>query len=125
MRNGVAGRAVAQPLQLEGLSFQSEPPPVMHSLFIQLSLLVASLASVNLIQAGQPVFFSVAAGILAGCTLCFFLLLGDYSVHKYLEEKKGRLTSVHFDHEIHVADVMDEKVLEEESTTSVREALAA
>lgn len=97
----------------------------MHSLFIQLSLLVASLASVNLIQVGQPVFFSVAAGILAGCTLCFLLLLGDYTVHKYLEEKKGRLTSVRFEREAHDLDLMAEEGSEAETATSVREALAA
>jgi hypothetical protein len=97
----------------------------MHSLFIQLSLLVASLASVNLIQAGQPAFFSVAAGILAGCTLCFFLLLGDFTVHKYLEEKKERLTSVRFERDALALDLMNEESLEEETTTSVREALAA
>ena len=98
----------------------------MRSLFIQLSLLVASIATVNLIQAGQPVFFSVAAGVLAGCTLCFFLLLGDFSVHRYLEEKKGALTSVEFAQETADADLMDEEDdMMSETMTSAREALAA
>ena len=96
----------------------------MRSLFIQLSLLVAALASVNLIQAGNPVFFSVAAGILAGCTLCFFLLLGDFSVHRYLEEKKGALTSVEFRDEVSELDWIEEG-FEVETMTSAREALAA
>ncbi len=97
----------------------------MRSLFIQLSLLVAAIASVNLIQSGSPVFFAIAVGILAGCTLCFFLLLGDYSVHRYLETKRDALTSVTFTADAPELDWLEEDMLEQESTTSAREALAA
>lgn len=97
----------------------------MRSLFIQLSLLVASIATVNLIQGGSPVFFSLAAGILAGCTVCFFLLLGDYSVHKYLEEKRSDLTSASFSQDIPELDWLEEELAATDSTTSAREALAA
>lgn len=97
----------------------------MRSLFIQLSLLVASIATVNLIQAGNPLFFSVAAGILAGCTLCFFLLLGDFSVHRYLEEKQDALTSVTFSQDAPELDWLEDDLVANDSTTSAREALAA
>lgn len=97
----------------------------MRSLFIQLSLLVASIAAVNLIQAGNPLFFSMAAGVLAGCTLCFFLLLGDFTVHRYLEERRDALTSVEFMSDAPELDWMEDEVADEVSTTSAREALAA
>ena len=97
----------------------------MRSLFIQLSLLVGSIATVNLIQSGNPLFFSVAAGILAGCTLCFFLLLGDFSVHRYLEERRDALTSVAFTKDAPEMDWLEDEMSDEDSTTSAREALAA
>jgi len=97
----------------------------MRSLFIQLSLLVASIAAVNLIQGGSPAFFSIAAGILAGCTVCFFLLLGDFSVHKYLEEKRSDLTSVTFSQDIPDLDWLEEELTATDLTTSAQEALAA
>lgn len=97
----------------------------MRSLFIQLSLLVASIAGVNLIQGGNPLFLSIAAGVLAGCTVCFFLLLGDYSVHKYLEEKRSDLTSVTFHQDIPELDWLEEELTASDSTTTAQEALAA
>lgn len=97
----------------------------MRSLFIQLSLLVASIAAVNLIQGGNPVFFSIAAGILAGCTVCFSLLLGDLAVHQYLEEKRSDLTSVTFTKDIPELDWLEEELTATDSTTSAQEALAA
>jgi hypothetical protein len=97
----------------------------MRSLFIQLSLLVASIATVNLIQSGNPLFFSVAAGVLAGCTLCFLLLLGDFSVHRYLEERRDALTSVEFAQDAPELDWLEDDLVDKDSTTSAREALAA
>lgn len=97
----------------------------MRSLFIQLSLLVASIATVNLIQAGSPLFFSIASGVLAGCTLCFLLLLGDFSVHRFLEERRNALTSVEFMEDAPELDWLEDESVGEDSTTSVREALAA
>lgn len=97
----------------------------MRSLFIQLSLFVASIAALNLIQGGSPVIFSIAAGVLAGCTMCFFLLLGDFSVHKYLEEKRNDLTSVTFSQDFPDLDWLEEELTATDSTISTQEAWAA
>ena len=97
----------------------------MRSIFIQLSLLVASIVAVNLIQGSNPVLFSLAAGVLTGCTVCFFLLLGDFTVHKYLEEKRSNLTSVRFTQDIPELDWLEEELTGTDSTTSAQEALAA
>jgi len=97
----------------------------MRSLFIQLSLLAGAITSVNLIEAGDPFFFAVLAGVLLGCSVCFLLLLGDFTVHRVLEDKVGSLTSVTFIEETPELDWLEESIVHDESDATAREAIAA
>lgn len=68
----------------------------MRALFTQLSFLVGLLTAINLSasQPGLPV--AILLGVSAGCTIYIVLLLGDFVIHKWLEENASELTSVRF-----------------------------
>jgi len=61
----------------------------MRSLIIQFSLLVAALTATNLIQVGSDVLPSLLWAASAGCTTWAVLLLGDYAVHRLMDEMES------------------------------------
>jgi len=100
----------------------------MRSLFIQLSLLVGTITTLNLSAGNFPSFMAVQIGLLVGCTVCFGLILGDLTINSALEGKIGTLTSVRFIDETKESDWLEESILAEdnlESASKPQEALAA
>jgi len=66
----------------------------MRSLIIQFSLLVAALTATNLLQAGSGLAPSLLWAGSAGCTTWAMLLLGDFAVHRLMDdmEPSARMT---------------------------------
>ena len=68
----------------------------MRALFTQLSFFIGLLTAINLNAAQSSLLVAIILGLSVGCTIYIVLLLGDYAVHKWLEEKAPELTSVKF-----------------------------
>ena len=68
----------------------------MRALFTQLSFFIGLLTAINLNAAQPSLPVAIILGLSAGCTIYIVLLLGDYTVHRWLEEKAPELTSVQF-----------------------------
>jgi hypothetical protein len=68
----------------------------MRVLFTQLSLLVGLTSAANAYGSDPGLTTAILYGISAGCGAYLLLLLGDYTIHKFLEERSPDLTSVSF-----------------------------
>lgn len=68
----------------------------MRALFTQLSLLVGLMTIFNTHSGGAPVAIAILWGLSAGCMIYLVLLLGDFTVHRLLEERSHELNSVRF-----------------------------
>jgi hypothetical protein len=84
----------------------------MRALFTQLSLMVGLLTTLNM-HAKMPLVQSLLFGFSAACAVYLTLLLGDSIVHRLLEDRTDRVSSVVF------LDTPPE--LDDERTESVRE----
>ncbi len=58
----------------------------MRALFTQFSLLVGALTGAHLMTAGTATAPAILWGMSAGLLVCGILLLGDWSVHRFLED---------------------------------------
>ncbi len=69
-------------------------PYPMRSLIIQFSLLVAALTASHLLQVGIGLLPSLLWACSAGCTTWALLLLGDFAVHRLMDdmESSARIT---------------------------------
>ena len=65
-------------------------------MFTQLSLLVGLMTIFNTHSSGAPVAIAIFWGLSAGCMIYLVLLLGDFTVHRLLEERNHELSSVRF-----------------------------
>lgn len=68
----------------------------MRALFTQLSLLVGLMTIFSTHSSGAPVAIAILWGLSAGCLIYLVLLLGDFTVHRLLEERAHELSSVRF-----------------------------
>lgn len=59
---------------------------IMRALFTQFSLLVAALTGTHLMTADTSTFPAILWGMSAGLIVYGVLLLGDWSVHRFLED---------------------------------------
>ena len=67
----------------------------MRALFTQLSLMVGLLMTLNL-QTELPLAQSLLVGFSAACAVYLTLLIGDTIVHRLLEDRTDRVSSVVF-----------------------------
>lgn len=67
----------------------------MRALFTQLSFMVGLLMTLNL-QAELPLAQSLLVGFSTACAVYLTLLIGDTIVHRLLEDRTDRVSSVVF-----------------------------
>jgi len=96
----------------------------MRSLFFQLSLLVATITTMNLNEGDFSLTSAVLIGLLVGSSICFILMLGDLTINRVLEDRAGSLASVRFFEEARDSDWLEESISEEIESDD-QEALAA
>jgi len=73
----------------------------MRALFTQLSVLVGLVATFELYARQPNLPIAILLGISAACTIYIVLLLGDYTVHRYFEDKTGSQASLTYLDQIH------------------------
>jgi len=98
----------------------------MRSLFTQLSFMVGLLMTLNL-QAEMPLAYALLFGFSAACTVYLALLIGDVVVHRLLEDRTDRVSSVVFmetppELDEHQAKPVDERADEHLGETGARAA---
>ena len=96
----------------------------MRSLFFQLSLLVGTITTMNLNEGDYSLTMAVLIGLLVGSSICFMLMLGDFTINRVLEDRAGSLTSVRFFEEAGDSDWLEESMAENIESDD-QEALAA
>lgn len=64
-------------------------PHPMRSLIIQFSLLVTALTATNLLQVDSGLLPSLLWAGSAGCTTWALLMLGDFAVHRYMDDMES------------------------------------
>lgn len=67
----------------------------MRALFTQLSFMVGLLMTLNL-QAEMPLAYALLFGFSTACAVYMTLLVGDAIVHRLLEDRTDRVSSVVF-----------------------------
>lgn len=103
----------------------------MRTIITQVSILVAILTALNLNGGDFSFLTSSMWGIASGLLVCLVLLLGDFSIHRLLDNKSGLLTSARFRGDIEVTDWMEELYPETNPTSHAvaeqleKEAIAA
>ncbi len=66
----------------------------MRALFTQLSVLIGLLTAIELYGRQPNLPVAVLLGISAACTMYIVLLLGDFSIHRYFEDKSRTVASL-------------------------------
>ena len=70
----------------------------MRALFTQLSLLIGLVTAIELYGRQPNLPIAVLLGISAACTMYIVLLLGDFSIHRYFEDKSRTHASLTYLH---------------------------
>lgn len=68
----------------------------MRALFTQLSLLIGLVTAFELYARQPNLPISALLGVSTACTIYIVLLLGDYAVHRYFEDKTSTQASLTF-----------------------------
>ncbi len=66
----------------------------MRALFTQFSLMIGFLTFFELQTSPSGVMVSVVAGLATACSVYIVLLLGDFTIHKFLDEKATAIGSI-------------------------------
>ena len=66
----------------------------MRALFTQLSVLIGLVTSIELYGRQPNLPVAILLGISAACTIYIVLLLGDFSIHRYFEDKSSTHASL-------------------------------
>lgn len=66
----------------------------MRALYTQFSLLIGFLSGFEIQTRQAGTLVSIALGAAVVCTVYIVLLLGDYAIHKYLDERASSPASI-------------------------------
>lgn len=66
----------------------------MRALFTQFSLLIGVIAFLEFQTRLPSDLVAISLGVATSCTVYIVLLLGDYTIHKYLDEKASEPASI-------------------------------